>query len=68
MNEKENQMETPIMTAKEAARFLHVSINHLYVMVKSKDPNERIPAFRSGNKWLLHKDVLEDRIRTGNNL
>lgn len=61
-------MESPIMTAKEAADYLKVSINHFYVMVKSNDPNERIPAFRSGNKWLIHKDVLEERIKRGNNL
>ncbi|WP_319470637.1 helix-turn-helix domain-containing protein [uncultured Trichococcus sp.] len=56
------------MTAKEAAKFLRVSINHLYAMLKSEDPNERIPAFRSGNKWLIHRDVLEERIKRGNNL
>ena len=61
-------MQTPIMTAKEAAKFLRVSINHLYAMLKSEDPNERIPAFRSGNKWLIHRDVLEERIKRGNNL
>lgn len=52
-------MESKILTAKEAAEYLKINKETLYRKVRKKI----IPAYKIGNLWRFHKDVLDEIIK-----
>jgi len=47
-------MESPLMTVQEAAKYLKVSPDTIYVLVRSQS----FPGIKVGNSWrILHKEL-----------
>jgi excisionase family DNA binding protein len=54
-------MPGDVLTAQEAAEFLHVAIG----TVKRKAASGELPASKIGNRWRFLRDDLEDWLRAG---
>ena len=49
-------MESPVLTVQEAAKYLKISTDTVYVLVRS----QTFPAIKVGNSWrILHKELDE---------
>ena len=51
--------DSPLFTVKEAAGYLRVHPNSLYVLVRAHD----FPALKVGGAWRIPKDALDDWIQ-----
>ena len=60
----QRQIESEILTAKEASEYLKIALPTLYRYMKM----EKIPSFRIGNRWRFKRSLLDQWIldRTGN--
>ena len=55
---KESLRRTPIMTPKEAAKYLGLHLITIYRLIKKGE----LPSFKIGGQWRFKKDLLDSWI------